>query len=108
MANNIEVPEKKQSGILQSLKPIQEYFIDTVAELRKVHWPTQLEARNLTTVVLVTLLAMAVVLGLMDYLFEKLMLNVINVNLIAVAVLAVVALAIGVLVLFASRSRNRY
>ena len=105
---NIEVPEKKPSGILQVLKPVQEYFIDTVAELRKVHWPSQAEARNLTTVVLGTLVAMAVVLGLMDYLFEQLMLGVINVNIIAIAILAVVALAIGVLVVFASRSRNRY
>jgi preprotein translocase SecE subunit len=105
---NIEVPEKKPSGILQALKPVQEYFIDTVAELRKVHWPTQVEARNLTTVVLVTLLVMAAILGALDYGFEQLMLAVINVNIIALAVLAVVALAIGVLVVFASRSRNRY
>jgi preprotein translocase SecE subunit len=105
---NIEVPEKKPSGFLQALKPIQEYFIDTVAELRKVHWPTQLEARNLTTVVLLTLLVMAAVLGAMDYGFGELMQAVISVNIIAIAILAVLVAAIGVLVVFASRSRNRY
>ena len=40
------------------------YFKETRAELRKVHWPTRKEARNLTLIVLSVTIAMAVVLGL--------------------------------------------
>jgi preprotein translocase subunit SecE len=40
------------------------YFRDTRAELRKVHWPTRNEARNLTLIVLAVTVAMTVFLGL--------------------------------------------
>ncbi len=39
------------------------YFKETRAELRKVHWPSRLEARNLTIIVLAVTLAMTVFLG---------------------------------------------
>jgi preprotein translocase SecE subunit len=40
------------------------YFRETRAELRKVHWPTRNEARNLTLIVLGVTLAMTIFLGL--------------------------------------------
>ena len=40
------------------------YFRETRAELRKVHWPTRNEARNLTLIVLGVTVAMTVFLGL--------------------------------------------
>lgn len=43
---------------------ITRYFRDTVAELRKVNWPTRQEATNLTIVVVVTIVAMSVFLGI--------------------------------------------
>jgi preprotein translocase SecE subunit len=42
---------------------ITQYFRETVAELRKVNWPTVEEAKNLTVVVVVTILAMSIFLG---------------------------------------------
>lgn len=40
------------------------YFKETRAELRKVHWPSRQEARNLTIIVLAVTVAMTVFLGL--------------------------------------------
>jgi len=48
---------------------IVRYFKETRAELRKVHWPTRREARNLTLIVLSVTVAMALVLGLLDAFF---------------------------------------
>ena len=45
------------------------YFKETRAELRKVHWPTRREALNLTTIVLAATVAMAILLGVLDYFF---------------------------------------
>jgi preprotein translocase subunit SecE len=47
------------------------YFRETVAELRKVTWPTRQEARELTTVVVIVVVLMAIALGLVDYLFSR-------------------------------------
>jgi preprotein translocase subunit SecE len=44
------------------------YFRQTWAELKKVHWPTQREATNLTLIVLVVTVSMSAFLGLVDYL----------------------------------------
>ena len=43
---------------------ITRYFRETIAELRKVNWPTREEAMNLTLVVVVTIIAMAIFLGM--------------------------------------------
>ena len=46
------------------------YFKETRAELRKVHWPTRKEARNLTLIVLAVTVLMGVFLGvILDSLF---------------------------------------
>ena len=42
---------------------ITRYFRETIAELRKVNWPTREEATNLTLVVVVTIIAMSIFLG---------------------------------------------
>jgi preprotein translocase subunit SecE len=47
------------------------YFQETRAELRKVTWPTREEARNLTLIIVAVTIAMAVFLGLFDYLFQE-------------------------------------
>jgi preprotein translocase subunit SecE len=51
---------------------------ETVAELRKVTWPTRPEATQLTIVVLVVLAVMSAFLGTMDFLFSRLIAWVIN------------------------------
>lgn len=57
---------KKQPFVLVRL------MRETVAELRKVNWPTRREAANLTMIVLITLGVMSAILGLSDALFAEL------------------------------------
>ncbi|WP_322807505.1 preprotein translocase subunit SecE [Thermanaerothrix sp.] len=49
---------------------IVRWWRETLGELRKVTWPTPEEAWRLTKIVLVTMFAMSVVLGLLDFLFS--------------------------------------
>jgi preprotein translocase subunit SecE len=51
---------------------IQKFYRETIAELRKVSWPTRSEAINLTRVVLIVIFVMSAFLGLLDYLFTQL------------------------------------
>lgn len=46
------------------------YFRETWFELKKVSWPTRVEAVNLTIIVIVTTAFLAIILGLMDWLFS--------------------------------------
>jgi preprotein translocase subunit SecE len=55
----------RQNAIIRYLK-------ETRAELRKVNWPTRQEAINLTFIVLAATVAMAIILGAIDFLFAKL------------------------------------
>ncbi len=56
---------KKQPFVLVRL------MRETVAELRKVNWPTRREAGNLTIIVVITLAVMSGILGLLDALFAE-------------------------------------
>ncbi len=49
---------------------ITRYLKETRSELRKVTWPTRDEAIKLTIVVIVTIIVMATLLGVIDYLFS--------------------------------------
>jgi preprotein translocase subunit SecE len=73
------------------------YLKETRAELRKVHWPSQQEARMLTLIVLAVTIAMAAFLGILDYVFDRLIAGVIKLNPIAliVSVLMVVGLFVA-------------
>jgi preprotein translocase subunit SecE len=67
----LAVRNKKESNLAEkdrSKKPnaIQSYFRETSGELRKVSWPTWPEARQLTYLVLVVMVAMGILLGLTD------------------------------------------
>lgn len=44
---------------------------ETVAELRKVNWPTRQEATQLTLLVLLVIFIMSSLLGVLDFLFSK-------------------------------------
>ncbi len=105
MANQ-DVAEKKSSGGPGFIEPIRDYIRETLGELRKVHWPTRTEARNLTTVVLAVTFAMAVFLGLFDFLFGRLIEEILLSNIVAIAIAVVIVLSIIVLVVFASRDRR--
>jgi preprotein translocase subunit SecE len=52
---------------------IQNFFRETVGELRKVSWPTWPEARRLTILVLIVMFAMGVYLSLVDRIASQLL-----------------------------------
>lgn len=49
---------------------------ETVSELRKVVWPSRAETRSLTTVVILIAVAVGVLLGSVDWIFNRIMENV--------------------------------
>lgn len=105
MANQ-DVAEKKSSGAPGFLEPVREYIRETLGELRKVHWPTRTDARNLTIVVLAVTLVMSAFLGLFDFLFGRLVEEILISNIVAIAIAVVIVLSIIVLVVFASRDHR--
>jgi preprotein translocase subunit SecE len=66
MAKTAVVEKKKEPNALVR------YFRETGAELRKVTWPTRQQARELTTVVVIVVAITALVLGLLDFTFSRL------------------------------------
>jgi preprotein translocase subunit SecE len=64
--------EKRKSTGRKQPNAIQRYIRETIGELRKVTWPTRQEAINLTIVVLIVTFTMSVFLGLLDFLFARL------------------------------------
>ncbi len=78
----------------RSENAIVRYFKETRAELRKVTWPTREETRTLTTIIVIVTVAMAIFLGLLDYLFQIVVAGVIVGDLLRVG-LAVVLLIGG-------------
>ena len=51
---------------------IVRWWRETMGELRKVSWPTPQEAWRLTTIVIMVMLATAMFLGALDYIFSRL------------------------------------
>jgi len=56
--------KKKQNRIAR-------WWKSTIGELRKVSWPTPQEAWRLTKVVLIVVFVMAAILGLLDFIFSR-------------------------------------
>jgi preprotein translocase subunit SecE len=48
------------------------WWRETIGELRKVAWPSVQETRRLTGIVLMVMFVMSAILGLLDFLFSKL------------------------------------
>ena len=71
------------------------YFKETRAELRKVHWPTRQEARNLTAVVLAATAVMAILLGILDYIFTWLAAGVFAPTVDPIRVFILIALSLA-------------
>jgi preprotein translocase subunit SecE len=61
--------EKKETR--KKPNAIQRYFGETIAELRKVSWPTRKEAMNLTVIVLIVMVTMSFVLGFLDFVYSR-------------------------------------
>ena len=61
--------KKKKLTIFQR---IQRFWRETIGELRKVTWPTPEEAWKMTRLVLIVMIIMALVLGVLDLAFSRL------------------------------------
>ncbi len=66
MAKTAVVEKKREPNA------VVRYLRETSAELRKVTWPTRQEARQLTTVVVIVVIVTAMALGLLDFIFARL------------------------------------
>lgn len=53
------------------MSKITSYFKESVAELRKVTWPTKKETYNYTLLVIAISLGVAIFLGILDYIFAQ-------------------------------------
>jgi len=51
---------------------IKRWFKETAGELRKVSWPTREEALALTRIVLIVTIIMSAILGVLDFIFARL------------------------------------
>ena len=71
MAKSSAKPAEKDQKAKQPNR-FARWWRETIGELRKVSWPTVQETRRLTGIVLLVMFAMSAVLGLLDFLFSKL------------------------------------
>jgi len=65
------MPEKKKKTGKKT-NAITKWWRETVGELRKVTWPTPLEAWRLTKIVVLVMIAMSAILGILDFGFTRL------------------------------------
>lgn len=71
---------------------VVKYFKETRAELRKVTWPTREETKSLTTIIVIVTVAMAVFLGLLDYIFQVIVAGIIIGDFIKIGIAVVLFL----------------
>ncbi len=64
-------PSRPGTGRLLQERLNLTFFQEAVAELRKVHWPTREQTRTLTLLVIGVSLALGILLGATDLVFEK-------------------------------------
>ncbi len=64
---------KSQAALNKQGKQRFKFVNDIISELKKVTWPTRREATYLTTLVIIFTVVVAIVLGVIDYGFSKLM-----------------------------------
>jgi preprotein translocase subunit SecE len=64
--------EKSKPSAKRQPNRLQKYFRETIGELRKVNWPSRQEATNLTIIVLIVTFSMSAVLGLLDFIYTRL------------------------------------
>lgn len=67
----VKKKEKPSSQPKKKTNRLARFWRSTIGELRKVSWPTPPEAWRLTKVVLVVVFVMAALLGLLDFVFSR-------------------------------------
>jgi preprotein translocase subunit SecE len=65
------VAEKTKEVQVKKPNAIQRWWKETIGELRKVSWPTIADARRLTVIVLAVMVFTAILLGVLDFGFSK-------------------------------------
>ena len=63
---------EKDASKPKKLNAISVWWRETIGELRKVSWPSYADARRLTTIVLAVMAIMAILLGILDFVFSSL------------------------------------
>ena len=63
---------KNDKPVVKKPNKIQKWWNETIGELRKVTWPTKEEAIKMTKIVIVVVLATAIFLGVVDFVFSRL------------------------------------
>ena len=73
-ARQMMAPSGRSSGNVRLLSERLnvQFFRDAWSELRKVHWPTPQQARNLTAAVIGVSFGVGMILGGMDFVFARL------------------------------------
>ena len=61
--------KEKKPNIIQRTK---NWWRQTIGELRKVSWPTKEDALALTRIVLIVTVIMSAILGILDFVFSRL------------------------------------
>jgi preprotein translocase subunit SecE len=64
---------KSQAAVGKQGKPRFKFISEIIAELKKVTWPSRGEAFRLTGLVIAFTVVVAIILGVIDYGFSKLM-----------------------------------
>ncbi|HZS16143.1 MAG TPA: preprotein translocase subunit SecE [Candidatus Dormibacteraeota bacterium] len=71
MAKAVRTPPRPPRGPVPSTRAERSnYFADVVGELRKVVWPTWDELRRMTGIVILTVIILAVIIGVADLLLS--------------------------------------
>ena len=64
--------QKNDKPVVKKPNRIQKWWKETVGELRKVTWPTKEDAIKMTKIVIVVVILTAVFLGVVDFVFSRL------------------------------------
>ena len=64
------MPEKKRKKA-EKTNAITKWWRETIGELRKVTWPTPMEAWRLTKIVFIVMITMSAILGILDFAFTR-------------------------------------
>lgn len=55
---------------MKLIKKIKDYFVGAVSEMKKVVWPNKKQVTNYTILVIVMSVGVAVFFGILDYIFN--------------------------------------
>ena len=72
MADSKSQKKNDHKPVVKKPNKIQKWWRETIGELRKVTWPTKEEALKMTKIVIVVVLATALFLGVVDFIFSRL------------------------------------